>query len=214
MQLPVGWVVVITNKESWQSMERYQELVPGIGGIELRLDLWPPDLSITPLPADLSVIVTDRGDLGDAVRSARRDEICRSLGAILDVDPLTDSPAPADLHWIYSCHRSQPMEQMPPEQQVQEARRLGASAAKIVFSSTDLDRGRSAIAFAQSSPDFPVISFTSGADSAEDRLTALDEGQRWNYLRPMEDDTDALSNVPSIDEIRRQYRIREGDSQR
>ncbi len=213
MQLPVDWVLVITRSESCQSMERYRELVPSIGGVEVRLDLWHPDGSIASLPSDLSVIVTDRGGLGDDVRSAARDQLCRSLGAILDVDPLTDAPAPADLDWIYSCHRPQQMED-PPEQQIQEAQRLGASAAKIVFLSADLDQSRSAIALSKCYPDFPVISFTASVDSAVDRLTALDAGQRWNYLRPTDDDSDALSNVPSIDEIRWRCRIRERDSHR
>lgn len=213
MQLPVDWVLVITRSESCQSMERFRELVPSIGGVEVRLDLWHPEGSKPSLPSDLSVIVTDRGGLGDAGRSEARDQLCRSLGAILDVDPLTDAPAPADLAWIYSCHRPQQME-VPPEQQIEEAQRLGASAAKIVFMSADLDQSRSAIALSKCYPDFPVISFTASVDSAVDRLTALDAGQRWNYLRPTDDDTDALSNVPSIEEIRSRYRIRERDSLR
>ena len=205
MQLPADRVVVITRSESWQSLGRLQELDPGIGGVELRLDLWRPDPSITALPGDLSVIVTDRGGLGDAIRSARRDEICRSLGAILDVDPLTDAPAPPDLDWIFSSHRTEQLE-ISPAQLVLQAQRRGASAAKIVFSSDDLEQSRAAIELAKGFPDFPVISFCSGAASVVDRLVALDDGQPWGYVRPADDETDEVLNVPTIDDIRQRYR--------
>ncbi len=213
MQIPADRVMVITRRESWQALGRLQQLDPGIGGVEFRLDLWRPDPSITALSDDLSVIVTDRGGLGDAIRSARRDEFCRSLGAILDVDPLTDAPPPPDLDWIFSSHRTEQLE-IPPEQLVMQAQRRGAAAAKIVFSSDDLAQSRAAIAVAKGFPDFPVISFCSGAASVVDRLVALDDGQPWGYVRPADDETDVILNVPTIDDIRQRYRTCDRVSQR
>ena len=180
--LPSGWVVV-TDRQS--VLDRIQQIAPEkyhLGGIEIRLDLWhggQPEL----LPqTGLSVLVTDRGGLDSPQRSHQRDHFCQIHGGLIDVDPVTDAPAPAHQPWIFSSHRTESTE-MSPQQQVEQAREMGAIAAKIVMPEVSEENLRIARELPQSAPDFPIVCFCAGELGTSDRIRALDAGQPWGYAR-------------------------------
>jgi len=196
--LPRGWLLVVDGAGSWQSIEALLTDHADLAGVELRLDLCDGPDWLPTLPDNLSVLVTDRGNLDCPRRIARRDQICRQLQGILDIDLTTDAPPPDDLQWIYSSHRHAATGDSP-QQQIDRARQLGAVAAKIVFPEGDLDARRSAVAFGDHSDDFPVVSFCAGNQSRVDRLLAVDRHQRWGYATA----TDLLrdTGVPEISRI-------------
>ncbi len=202
---------MIDGAGSWRSIEAILTDHANLAGIELRLDLFDEGVGLPDLPDNLSVLVTDRGNLADPARISRRDQICRQLKGILDIDRTTDAPAPSDLDWIYSSHRDASTVDSP-QQQIEQARQLGAVAAKIVFPEGDLPARRRAQAVADHGGDFPVVSFCAGDQSRIDRLLVVDRQQLWGYATA----TDLLrsTGVPEISRIRADDRFQPASSQR
>lgn len=213
MSIARGWYIVIHDDKTQEAAQAWFKAHPGlIGGIELRLDLIGVNAPLPAPPANLSVIVTDRGGRADLARTARRDQICRDWRGTLDVDRQTDAAAPADLPWIYSCHRT-PDTAVTVQSQIEEAQRAGAVAAKIVMPEGDLVARRRALAQAAAYAPFPVVCFSAGDQSPIDRLVALDLQQPWGYARVPADDP-GIPGLPSIGAIVDRYRFRKCDSQR
>ncbi|MDE0959420.1 MAG: hypothetical protein OSB09_01420 [Planctomycetota bacterium] len=206
MSIGRGWYIVIHDEETLKAALAWFKDHPGlIAGIELRLDLASDAARLPAPPVNLSVIVTDRGSRGNLTRATRRDEICRRWGGVLDVDRQTDATAPADLSWIYSCHRSVDAS-ISVDQQIEEARQSGAMAAKIVMPMGDLPARRLALANARSQGSFPVVCFCAGNESPVDRLVALDRQQPWGYARTSSDDLQ-IPGLPTIEAIVERYRF-------
>ncbi|HIG06664.1 MAG TPA: hypothetical protein EYQ08_13225 [Planctomycetes bacterium] len=213
MSIARGWYIVIHDDKTQEAAQAWFNAHPGlIGGIELRLDLTGVETPLPAPPANLSVIVTDRGGRTDHARTARRDQICREWRGTLDVDPQTDAAAPNDLPWIYSCHRTADTS-VTVQSQIDEAQRSGAVAAKIVMPEGDLTARRQALAQAPSDGTYPVVCFSAGDQSPIDRLVALDRQQPWGYARVPADDP-GIPGLPSIGAIVDRYRFRRCDSQR
>lgn len=213
MSIARGWYIVIHDDKTQEAAQAWFKAHPGlIGGIELRLDLAGVDTPLPAPPANLSVIVTDRGGRTDHARTARRDQICRDWRATLDVDPQTDAAAPTDLPWIYSCHRTADTS-VTVQSQIEQAQRSGAVAAKIVMPEGDLAARRQALAQAASAGSYPVVCFSAGDQSPIDRLVALDRQQPWGYARVPTADP-RIPGLPSIGAIVDRYRFRRCDSPR
>lgn len=197
--LPTGWVVVVDRQQVidqiGQNLDKYSQ----IGGIEIRLDLWqgaPPD---TGQIKRLSVLFTDRNGAHAQKGGHDRDDLCREQHGILDVDPETDRPAPADLQWIFSNHRSESAASTP-QQQVDQARKMGASAAKIVLPEANPTAARNALKLAEANPDFPVICFCAGEAGISNRIDALENGQLWGYVK-LGKYPDQIPGLPTLESI-------------
>jgi hypothetical protein len=213
MSIARGWYIVIHDDKTQEAAQAWFTAHPGlIAGLELRLDLTEKETPLPPPPANLSVIVTDRGGRTDRARTARRNQVCRDWRGTLDVDPQTDAAAPTDLPWIYSCHRT-PDTPVTVQSQIEEARRSGAVAAKIVMPEGDLAARRLALAQVPSDESFPVVCFNAGENSPIDRLVALDRRQSWGYARVPTDDP-GIPGLPSIGAIVDRYRFHSCESQR
>ena len=213
MSIARGWYIVIHDGKTLEAAQAWFTAHPGmIAGIELRLDLAGEESPLPAPPANLSVIVTDRGGRTNHARTTRRDQICREWRGTLDVDPQTDAAAPTDLPWIYSCHRT-PDTPVSVQFQIEEAQRSGAVAAKIVMPEGDLAARRLALAQVAADGSYPVVCFNAGDQSPIDRLVALDCQQPWGYARVPADDP-GIPGLPSIGAIVDRYRFRRCESQR
>lgn len=180
--LPSGWVVVTDRQSVLDRIQQISRQKYHLGGIEIRLDLWqgePPELDPEP---GLSVLVTDRGGLDSAHRSHQRNVLGQIHGGLIDVDLDTDAPAPPQQPWIFSSHRTETTE-MSPQQQVEQAREMGAVAVKIVMPEASEENLRIARELPRCDPDFPIVCFCAGERGTSDRIRALDAGQPWGYAR-------------------------------
>ncbi len=197
--LPSGWVVVADRQDVLDRIGQVDTESLQLGGVEIRLDLWQgrdPELSRV---AGLSVLVTDRGGIDSVPRTDRRNQLCRVHGGLLDVDPRTDAPAPERQPWIYSSHRSSSTD-CSVEQQIEEARQLGAVAVKIVLADASPENLQIARQLPLQSPDLPVVCFCAGVEGTADRIRALESGQPWGYAR-LGQHPDQISGLPSIESL-------------
>lgn len=197
--LPAGWVVVADRQSIVDQIQRPLRPEIQLGGVEIRLDLWRDGPPILVPQEGLSVLVTDRGGLQQTERTATRNQLCQKLGAILDVDPTTDEPPPAGQPWIYSCHRTDE-NQISAQQQVSEARQMGAIGAKIVMPRASEEYRQIALELPRFDPQFPVVCFCAGLQGTDDRMLALELGQPWGYAK-LDQYPEGIAGLPTLDQI-------------
>ncbi|MGE4620406.1 MAG: hypothetical protein AAEJ04_11425 [Planctomycetota bacterium] len=195
--LPEGWVLVVDRQESLKKLQNQEFASLAISAIEIRIDLWQGPFPAPQELLGLSVLVTSRNCPKGSQKAQQRDDLCSKLEAVLDVDPQTDAPAPDQLPWIYSCHRSEKT-QATAAQQIAEAQQLGAAAIKIVWpagasSETSMNH-KKALAVPAINPNFPIVSFCATHNAAKHRREALDRGQPWGYARI----DPALADIPGL----------------